>query len=103
RKGMAVVEHRQRHPRRTAVLAPGEQPRAASLAEHPVEPLGGGGAVVLALNRQRGLWKQRAGEERRAHRLLTVAAMAEAHVDRIAFCLEPHRAAQASAFSGHAG
>src|ERR1700755_111037 len=91
-KGARLPTPRQRSPRRAAVLAPGEQPRAASLAEHPVEPLGGGVAVGLALNRQRGLWKQRAGEERRAHRLLTVSAMAEAHVVRMAFCLESHTA-----------
>src|ERR1700760_1236051 len=98
---MAVVEHGERPPRRAAVLAPGEQAGAALFAEHPVEPLGGGIAIGLALHRDRGLRKQRAGEERRAHCLLAVAAMAEADVDRLALRLEPHRAAQAAAFPGH--
>src|SRR5262249_10352384 len=45
--------------------------------------------------------EQRAGEEGRAHRLLTVAAMAGAHIDRLALRLEANSAAETSAFPGH--
>ena len=38
------------------------------------------------------------GKERRTHRLLAVAAMADADIERLALGLEPDRAAQASAF-----
>ena len=47
------------------------------------------------------LVEQRAGKERRSHRLLAVAAMADTDVDRLALGLEPDRAAQASAFPDH--
>jgi drug/metabolite transporter (DMT)-like permease len=101
RKGMAIVEHRQRHARRGAVGAPGEQPRAASLAEHPVQMLGGGVSAGVALDCQSRLREQRAREKGRAHCLLAESAMAEADVDRLSLRLETNRAAQASAFSGH--
>src|SRR3954471_16931915 len=39
-----------------------------------------------------------AGVERRPHRLLAIAAVADADIERLALGLEPYRAAQASAF-----
>ena len=56
----------------------------------------------LAFDRQRALVEQRAGKERRSHRLLAFAAMADPDIDRLALGLEPDRAAQASAFPDHA-
>ena len=37
REGVAVVERRERHACRRSVGTPGKQPRAAALAENPVE------------------------------------------------------------------
>src|SRR5262249_49374510 len=79
---------------------PGEQPRAAADAKHPVEPLGGREATGLAGHGERALREEGAGEERRAHRLLAVAAMTDADVDRLTLGFEPHRAAEAAALSG---
>src|ERR1700722_12208870 len=101
RKGVAVVEGGQRHTRGGAVLAPAEQARAARLAEHAFQRLRRGIARGFTLDRQRGLREKRAGKERRSHRLLAFAAVAGAHIDRLALAPEPHRAAQATTFPDH--
>src|ERR1700675_2934398 len=100
-KGVAIVEDGQRDADHGAVGAAGKQPRAAGLAEHAVERVRRWIARGFAFHRQGALVEQRAGEERRSHRLLAGAAMADPDIERLAFGFEPHRAAQASAFSGH--
>jgi len=62
-KGVAVVEDGQSDAHHGAVGAPGKQPRAANLAEHPVDRLGGWIARGVTLDRKRPLVEQRAGKE----------------------------------------
>src|SRR5258705_8017643 len=100
-KGVAVIERRQRNAGHGRLLSPGEQASAANLAKDPVERLRRGIAGGLAFNGQGLLVEQRAGKERRSHRLLAVAAMADTDIDRLALRFEPNRAAQASAFPDH--
>jgi hypothetical protein len=97
----AVIEGCQRHARHRAVPAPGKQPRSANFAEDPVERLRRGIAGSVAFNRQGALVEKCAGKERRSHRLLAVAAVADADIDRLPLGLEPDRATQASAFPDH--
>lgn len=93
-EGVAVVQGGERDAGAlVSDLAPGEQPRAASWAEHAVELVGGGIARRLAFDGQRTLLEQSAGKERRAHRPLAVAAMTDADVDRLALSPEANRAA----------
>src|SRR6185437_15095429 len=91
----------QRHARGRTIAPPGEQSRPAAEAKHPIKPLGGGKARRLALDRERILVEQRAGKEGRAHRLLAIAAMADANIDRLPLRLEADGAAQATTFSCH--
>ena len=100
-KCVAIIEGCQRDARHRAVSAPGKQPRSADFTENPVECLRRGVAGSVAFNRQGVLVEKRAGKERRPHRLLAVAAVADADIDRLAVGLEPHRATQASAFPDH--
>src|SRR5689334_6470993 len=100
-KGIGIVKSGKRHAGGCAVGAPGEQPCAASRAEHPIDPWRGRVMRGFAFDRQRTLRKQRAGEIGRSHRLLAIAAMTDAHVERLALGLEPHRAAETSAFPDH--
>src|SRR3954464_7700193 len=56
----------------------------------------------FALDGQCPLVEQRAGKERRAHRLLAGAAVTDPDIDRLTNGLEPYRAAQTSTFPDHA-
>jgi hypothetical protein len=101
RKCVAVIGDCQRDACHRAIAAPGKQSRSADFAENPVERLRGGIACRVAFNRQGVLVEKHAGKERRPHRLLAVAAVADADIDRLALGLEPDRAKQASAFPDH--
>src|ERR1700691_2167374 len=101
RKGVAIIECRKGDAGRCAVGPPGHQAGAAGFAENPLKLRGGGIAGAVALNGQSVLRKQRAGEERRSHRFLALAAVTDADVDRFAPGLDPNRAAEASAFPDH--
>src|ERR1700692_4046642 len=52
RKGVEFSESPQWNPRPLAVRAPGEEPRAAGLAEHRVQVLRGGEAAGFAFHRE---------------------------------------------------
>jgi hypothetical protein len=65
-------------------------------AKHSLDRFGRAIAGSFTLNRHRPLVELRAGEERRAHRLLAEAAMADPDVERLALRLEADRTAQAA-------
>src|SRR3954451_2132781 len=100
-KRVAVVEGRERDAGRCAVPAPGKQPRAAGLAEDAIEYIRRRITRGVANHRERPLVEKRAGKEWRSRRLLALAAMTDANIDRLAFGLQADRATQASTFPGH--
>src|ERR1700710_1991062 len=76
-KSVAVVEGGERHADRGAVGASRKQPGTAGLAKLAVESCRRRIASGLAFDAERAGDEQRAGVERRAHRLLAIAAMAD--------------------------
>ena len=99
RQRIRVVERRERDTDPRCARPLGEQPRAAGRAEDT--PEFGRRRVPRGLPHHRHLIDriERAGEERRAHRLLAQPAMADAHVGRPPTRLEAHLAAQAAALA----
>src|SRR5208282_267353 len=89
RECVAVIEYGKCYAGRRSVPPPGKQPRTAVFAENTVDGFRAGITAGVALHFDGALPKERASKKRRPHRLLAIAAMADADIDGLALRLEP--------------